>query len=75
MSRKTTDASGGMIKLASRYWTNSKRLLFKSTRKPSSKELKITSRIVAIGIIVIGAVGFVIEIILNITLDAIKPTP
>lgn len=72
MSRRN-EQSGGMIKLASRYYTNSKRLLFKSTRKPSGKELKITSRIVAIGIVVIGAVGFVIELILNVTLEALKP--
>ncbi|MCY3410487.1 MAG: preprotein translocase subunit SecE [Candidatus Heimdallarchaeota archaeon] len=73
MSANRNESTGGFIKLASRYYTNSKRLLFKSTRKPSGQELKVTSRIVAIGIVVIGAVGFIIDQILNLTFEAINP--
>ncbi len=73
MSRNNnTEVSNSLIKIASRYYTNSKRLLFKSTRKPTRKELKITSRIVAIGILVVGFVGYIIDIIVQLTLQAIK---
>lgn len=72
MSKYNTDTSSSFIKIASRYYTNSKRLLFKSTRKPSRKELKITSRIVAIGILIIGAVGFIIDLVVNTLIQAIK---
>lgn len=58
----------GFIQTASRYWINSKRLLFKYTRKPDGKELGITARIVALGILFIGFIGFIIEQILNVVL-------
>ncbi len=55
----------GIAQTISRYYVGSKRLLFKQTRKPSKKEYSITSRIVALGILVIGAIGFIIDLIVN----------
>lgn len=55
----------GIISTATRYWVKSKRLLFKSTRRPKRKELAITSRIVALGILFIGFIGFIIGFIVD----------
>lgn len=55
----------GFIDVASRYYIKSKRLLLKSTRRPSRKELMITSRIVALGILFIGAIGFIVGLIVD----------
>jgi len=51
----------GFLQTASRYYIKSKRLLLKSTRRPNRKELMITSRIVSIGILFIGFVGFILS--------------
>ena len=48
-----------------RYYKNSKRLLFKSTKKPTRQELKATSWITAIGIMVIGVFGLIINYLVN----------
>ena len=53
-----------------RYYKMSKRLLFKSTRKPSNKEVVITSRITAIGIVVFGGIGYLISLMVNVIVAA-----
>ncbi|MCH8906509.1 MAG: protein translocase SEC61 complex subunit gamma [Candidatus Heimdallarchaeota archaeon] len=55
----------GFVQVATRYYIKSKRLLLKSTRRPSGKELVITSRIVALGIFFIGFIGFIIGILVD----------
>ena len=55
----------GAMQVISRYYIKSKRLLLKQTRRPSRKELSITSRIVALGILLIGAVGFIIDLVIS----------
>ena len=42
----------------------------KQTRRPSKKELSITSRIVAIGILLIGGIGFIVDMIINVIVVA-----
>ena len=59
----------GFVQTASRYWNKSKRLLLKSTSKPKRKELVITSRIVALGILVIGFIGYIISIIVDFLVE------
>jgi len=60
----------GVIQIATRYWTKSKRLLFKSTRRPKRKELAITARIVALGILFIGFIGFIIGFIVDFLVES-----
>ncbi|MHA2250170.1 MAG: protein translocase SEC61 complex subunit gamma [Candidatus Kariarchaeaceae archaeon] len=60
----------GMVQVATRYYIKSKRLLFKSTRKPSRKELMITARIVALGILFIGAIGFIIGLLVDFLIES-----
>lgn len=55
----------GFVQVATRYYIKSKRLLLKSTRRPSGKELVITSRIVALGIFFIGFIGFIIGLLVD----------
>ncbi len=58
------------LNLANRYYKMSKRLLFKSTRKPSRKEVAITSRITAIGIVVFGGIGYLISLMVNVIVSS-----
>ncbi len=39
--------------------------VLKITKKPSNKEYKLTARVVALGVIVIGAMGFLINLIVQ----------
>ena len=60
----------GVIQVATPYWTKSKRLLFNSTRRPKRKELGITSRIVSLGILFIGFIGFIIGFIVDFVVES-----
>lgn len=62
----------GIVQTASRYWNKSKRLLLKSTTKPKRQELVITSRIVALGILFIGLIGFIISFIIDFLVETIN---
>ncbi len=53
---------------ARRYYNNSKRLLFKSTKMPSKRELRITTIITALGVVFIGTIGFLVHQIIAVTL-------
>ena len=59
----------GIVNWYTRYYKNSKRLLFKSTKLPTNKELKATGWITAIGVLVIGAIGYVLFQIIRIITD------
>ena len=60
----------GFVQVATRYYIKSKRLLLKSTRRPSRREVLITSRIVALGILFIGAIGFIIGMLVDFLVDS-----
>lgn len=62
----------GFIDTASRYYIKSKRLLLKSTRRPSRKEIMTTARIVALGLLFIGAIGFVIGMLVDFIVESTK---
>ncbi|MHA2502677.1 MAG: protein translocase SEC61 complex subunit gamma [Candidatus Kariarchaeaceae archaeon] len=60
----------GVVQTATRYWVKSKRILLKSTRRPKRKELSITARIVSLGILFIGFIGFIIGFIVDFLVTA-----
>ncbi len=62
----------GFIDTASRYYIKSKRLLFKSTRRPGRTELITTARIVALGLLFIGAIGFVVGLLVDFIVESTK---
>ncbi len=62
----------GFIDTASRYYIKSKRLLLKSTRRPSRREIVTTSRIVGLGLLFIGAIGFVVGLLVDFIVDSTK---
>ena len=62
----------GIVSTATRYYIKSKRLLFKSTRRPNRKELLITARIVALGILFIGFIGFIIGLLVDFLVTSTK---
>ncbi len=55
----------GFTQTVMKYYINSKRLLFQSTKRPSRRELIITSRITALGVIFIGLIGFVVQLVVS----------
>ncbi len=40
--------------------------VLKITKKPSKKEYKLTARVVALGVIIIGSVGFAISLLVQV---------
>jgi len=48
------------------------RRLLRHAKKPSRRELSMTAKITALGIIVIGLVGWVLHLMFNVILDAIN---
>ena len=54
-----------VIKTIDRYITQSKRILFRSTKLPSRKEITTTSQITAIGILAMGLIGYLVHTIMN----------
>ncbi len=54
-----------VIKTIDRYITQSKRILFRSTKLPSRKEIITTSQITAIGILAMGLIGYLVHTIMN----------
>ncbi len=55
------------------FFTRSRRLLTHSNR-PDRKEIWLTVRITAIGILVIGLVGFLIHILFTVIIPTAPPT-
>ena len=47
------------------FWANSKRVM-KMARKPTLKEMRLILRITGLGVVVIGAVGFVVKLIIGL---------
>lgn len=58
-----------MANIFAKYYKNSKRLLFRSTRRPSKKEYWATARITAIGLLAIGLIGWLVNIIITVAID------
>ncbi|MHA1115067.1 MAG: protein translocase SEC61 complex subunit gamma [Candidatus Heimdallarchaeaceae archaeon] len=48
------------------------RRLLRHAKKPSRRELSMTAKITALGIIVIGLIGWVLHLMFNVILDAIN---
>jgi len=42
--------------------------VWKVTRKPNTKEFKIISKVSAIGVLIIGLIGFLISLVMNLIL-------
>ena len=42
--------------------------VWKVTRKPDTKEFKIISKVSAIGVLIIGLIGFLISLVMNLIL-------
>lgn len=58
----------GIIQAVRRYYVNSIRLL-KITKKPTRREISITSRITAIGVVVIGTIGFLLQTMVSFIVE------
>ncbi len=52
------------------FWANSKRVM-KMARKPTVKEMRLILRITGLGVVVIGAVGFVVKLIIGLIVGVI----
>jgi protein translocase SEC61 complex gamma subunit len=54
------------------FFINSKKVL-RHAKKPSRRELSITVKMSAIGIILIGVIGYVLSLLFNAIINAINP--
>ena len=52
------------------FWANSKRVI-KMARKPTVKEMRLILRITGLGVVVIGAVGFVVKLIIGLIMGVL----
>ena len=52
------------------FWANSKRVM-KMARKPTVKEMRLILRITGLGVVVIGAVGFVVKLIIGLIMGVL----
>ena len=52
------------------FWANSKRVM-KMARKPTVKEMRLILRITGLGVVVIGAVGFVVKLIIGLIIGVL----
>ena len=52
------------------FWANSKRAM-KMARKPTLKEMRLILRITGLGVVVIGAVGFVVKLITGLIMGVL----
>ncbi|MFX0133173.1 MAG: protein translocase SEC61 complex subunit gamma [Candidatus Hodarchaeota archaeon] len=52
------------------FWANSKRVM-KMARKPTLKEMRLILRITGLGVVVIGAVGFVVKLIIGLIMGVL----
>ncbi|NVM01892.1 MAG: protein translocase SEC61 complex subunit gamma [Candidatus Helarchaeota archaeon] len=52
------------------FWANSKRVI-KMARKPTLKEMRLILRITGLGVVVIGAVGFVVKLIIGLIMGVL----
>lgn len=55
---------------AKTFWANSKRVM-KMARKPTLKEMRLILRITGLGVVVIGAVGFVVKLIIGLIMGVL----
>lgn len=53
------------------FFSNSKRLL-RHAKLPSRRELSITTKMSAIGVVVIGVIGYVLSLLFNAIINAIQ---
>ncbi|MHA1377913.1 MAG: protein translocase SEC61 complex subunit gamma [Candidatus Helarchaeota archaeon] len=52
------------------FWANSKRVM-KMARKPTIKEMRLILRISGLGVVIIGAVGFVVKLITGLIMGVL----
>ena len=56
------------------FLSNSRRLL-RHAKLPSRRELSITTKMSAIGVVVIGVIGYVLSLLFNAIINAIQQRP
>lgn len=52
------------------FWANSKRVI-RMARKPTLKEMRLILRITGLGVVIIGAVGFIVKLITGLILGVL----
>ncbi|MHA1298094.1 MAG: protein translocase SEC61 complex subunit gamma [Candidatus Helarchaeota archaeon] len=52
------------------FWANSKRVM-KMARKPTVKEMRLILRITGLGVVVIGAVGFIVKLLIGLIMGVL----
>jgi protein translocase SEC61 complex gamma subunit len=58
-----------------RTFLSSSRRLLRHAKLPSRRELSITTKMSAIGVVVIGVIGYVLSLLFNAIINAIQQRP